>query len=163
MLDFEVQRFTRVCAITQRDLKAGDVFFSVLIRDGAEIVRQDVAADAWSGPPEECLAWWKAEVPDPKARKMHWAPHDVMLHYFADTEGKPEQLDVRYVLALLMIRRRIFRLEESESDQQGRATMIVFCPRNDQEYRIDVVEPTEERSREIQQLLSQLLVDAIGK
>lgn len=162
VVDFEVQKFTRVCAKTEVELKAGDEFYSFLMREGASTVRKDVAATAWEGPPEECLGWWKSEVPDPKSKKLHWAPHDVMLHYFADTEGQPEQADVRYILALLMIRRRIFRLEETETDDDGRDVMVLYCSRNESEYNVPEVSMTPERATEIQALLSELLVDAGG-
>jgi len=163
VLDFEVQRFTRVCAKTERDLTPGETFFSYLIRDGSETVRKDVAADAWTGPPDDCLAWWKSEVPDPKSKKMHWAPHDVMLHYFAETEGKSAESDVRYILSLLMIRRRIFRLEETETREQGQEVMVLYCSRNETEYEVPVVKISAERASEVQVLLSQLLVDAGSK
>ena len=163
MLDFEIQRFTRVCSKTQRELKPGDEFYSYLVHLGAETVRKDIVADQWKGPPEECLAWWKSEVPDLKSTKMHWAPHDVMLHYFAETEGKPEAADVLYVLALLMIRRRIFRLELTETDDQGNETMILYCSRNETEYQVQVVQISRERAKEVQSLLSQLLVDVGSK
>ena len=160
MVDFEVKRFTRVCAKTEVELKAGDEFYSFIVRDGSETVRKDVAAASWDGPPEDCLGWWKSEVPDPKSKKLHWAPHDVMLHYFADTEDQPEQADVRYILALLMIRRRIFRLEETETGDDGREVMLLYCSRNETEYKVPEVAMTPERAKEIQALLSELLVDA---
>jgi hypothetical protein len=163
VLDFDVQRFSRVCAVTQRELVPGDAFYSVLIRDGGGVVRQDIFSDAWTGPPDECLGWWKSEVPDPKNKKLQWAPHDVMLHYFAETEDKLDQKDVRYVLTLLMVRRRIFRLEETETNADGREEMILFCPRTENEHRVEVVSVGQQRAREIQELLAQLLVDAGGK
>ncbi len=86
-----------------------------------------------------------------------------MLHYFAELEDQVDQADVRYVLSLLMIRRRVFRLEETETDDEGHETMILFCPRNENEYRVDVTTVSQDRVREIQDLLAQLLVDAAGK
>ena len=162
MLDFDVKKFTRVCAKTDRELKAGDVFYSYLVRDGSETARRDVCEQAWDGPPDECLGWWKSEVPDPKSTKMNWAPHEVMLHYFGETEDKPDQADMRYVLALLMVRRRIFRLEESKTQEDGTETLTLFCSRNDTEYEVPVVEVTSERAAELQTLVSELLVD-VGK
>ncbi len=162
MLDFDVQKFTRVCAETDRELKAGDIFYSYLLRDGGETVRRDVSAKAWKGPPEDCLGWWKAEVPDPKSKKLHWAPHDVMLHYFTETEEKDDQADLRYVLALLMVRRRIFRLEESQTNDDGVEMLTVYCSRNETEYEVPVVDVTAERATELQALVSELLVD-VGK
>ena len=51
-MDFEVQKFTRRCATTERELAAGEVFYSVLIAQGADVVRRDYAEESWEGPPE---------------------------------------------------------------------------------------------------------------
>lgn len=163
MLDFDIQKFTRVCARTGRELGPGEAFYSYLQRDGAETVRQDVCVEEWEGPPAGCLAWWQSEVPDPKSKKVHWAPHDVMLHYFRETEGDRAKQDVRYVLTLLMIRRRIFRVEATETDDDGREIMSLYCARNETEYRVPVIPVADERIEAIQRLLSELLVEVGSK
>ena len=157
MLDFEVQRFTRRCCQTEEPLEPGAVFFSALIADGANVVRKDYGQQSWQGPPEGTIGWWKSRVPDVHSSKMHWAPNDVILHYFEQIEGDDSKADMRYVLALLMIRRRIVRLEETEFDDQQRETFVLYCPRNEREYRAAVVSPTPERTREIQNELADLL------
>jgi hypothetical protein len=157
MLDFDVQRFSRRCAKTERDLQPGETFYSVLVAEGSDVVRYDYAADAWEGAPESALGWWKARVPDAQSRGMHWAPNDVMLHYFEELTQRADRLDERYVLALLLIRRRIVRLENSQEDDQGREVMVLYCPKNEREYRVPVVSPEGDRIRLIQQELARLL------
>ena len=49
-LDFEIQRFTRRCAATDRPLEPGELCYTVLEVEGAEVVRKDFAASAWTGP-----------------------------------------------------------------------------------------------------------------
>ncbi len=157
MLDFEVQRCTRRCAKTDRELKPGETFFSVLTAASGAVVRADYSAETWEGPPEGAVGWWKSQMPDPSAKKLHWAPNDVMLHYFEQLDGHDDKVDVRYVLALLLIRRRIVRLEETEKDEQGREVLVLHCPRNENEYRVPVVMPDDQRAHEIQAELAQLL------
>jgi hypothetical protein len=91
------------------------------------------------------------------ARKMNWAPNDVMLHYFQQLEQQAGQQDMRYVLALLMVRRRILRLEDAETDDAGQEHLVVFCPRNEVEYRVPVVNPDAQRIDEIQDELAKML------
>lgn len=157
MLDFEIQRCTRRCAKTDRELKPGETFHTVLVAEAAEVVRYDYSEEAWDGPPDDAIGCWKSQMPEPNARKVNWAPNDVMLHYFQQLEGQDDKEDVRYILTLLMIRRRILRLEETETDPTGREFMMVFCPRNETEYRVPVVTPGRERAQEIQEELVQLL------
>jgi hypothetical protein len=163
-LDFEIQRCTRRCAATDQELKPGDVCYSVLEVRGAEIVRKDYSAKAWGGPPAEAFSWWKARVPEPNARRIKLAPNDVLVELFEQTAGQPESDDMRYVLALLLVRRRVFRLESSEVES-GKPiapgdvqTMTVFCPKRETTYEVRAVMPNDNRVDEIQRQLSELLV-----
>ena len=157
MVDFEVQRSSRKCAATEREFKGGEFFFSVLIPEGSEVIRQDYCEEAWEGPPEDSLGWWRSQMPDDKSKKANWAPNDVMMHYFESLKDQEEKQDLRYVLTLLMIRRRILKLEDSEQDEQGRDQLVVFCTRNENEYKVPVVDPDGPRIKAIQDELGQLL------
>ncbi len=157
MLDFEIQRCTRKCFASERELRPGETYFSALVQHGAEIQRRDYAAEAWTDPPEGTIGWWKSQMPGAGAKKMHWAPNDVMLHYFEQLADVADKQDVRYVLALLMIRRRVVRQEHTETDERGNEVLVLFCPRNEQEYRAVVALPAAERVQEIQNELARLL------
>jgi hypothetical protein len=157
VLDFEIQRCTRQCVVAERELKPGEPFYSVLIQDGAKIIRQDYSLDAWEGPPENAFGFWKSEMPDPSARKLHWAPNDVMRHYFRQLVDGDENKDTAYVLTLLLVRRRLMRLEDTEQDEQGREVLVVYCPREEMEFRVPVVEPDAQRIQQIQEDLAKLL------
>ena len=157
MLDFEVQRCTRKCCETDVILQPGDEYYSVLVAQGAHVVRKDYCAAAWPGPPEGTIGWWKSQVPDIRSQKMCWAPNDVILHYFEQLEDEEAQADMRYVLALLMIRRRIVRLEETLREGEGEEVFVLYCPRNEREYRVPVSPLTPQRVEEIQNQLAELL------
>jgi hypothetical protein len=183
MLEFEVQRCTRRCAKTQRELQPGELFYSELVAEGGQVVRYDYAAEAWSGETEHNVGWWKSRVPGPSSARAHWAPSDVMLHYFEELESLPDKRDERYIMALLLLRRRIVRLEETpsaappgkgaaadratqaparvEGGPMGAAssageTLTLYSPRNEREYQVAVVLPTPARIREIQDNLTRL-------
>ena len=156
-MDYEIQRFTRHCAKTGRELKPGEIFFSTLAAEGARVVRQDFAADAWQGPPEGVLGWWKSQVPTESAHKVHWAPNDVMLELLEQWEHDPTKLDSRYVLSLLLVRRRVLRLEETETTETGEEVTVLFCPRREATYRVASVLPDNQRAAEIQEELGRLL------
>ena len=156
-MDYEIQRCTRCCAATGRELAPGEEFYSALVEEGTELVRYDYSPEAWNGPPEGAVGSWKSQMPGPDARRMHWAPNDVMLHYFEQLDEQPDKQDVRYVLALLLVRRRVMRLEETEHDEEGREVLLLYCPRREATYRVPAVTPHESRVDEIQEELAKLL------
>ncbi|MBN2578693.1 MAG: hypothetical protein JXB10_06845 [Pirellulales bacterium] len=156
-MDYEVQGFTRHCHASGREFAPGEWYYSVLMTEGAESKRYDYAADAWQGPPEGAVGWWKSQVPDRTVKKKHWAPNDVMLCFFDELTDQSDRLDVRYVLTLLLVRRRVFRLEEEKRDAEGREVLSVYCPRRETAYAISAVLPSPERIEQIQQELAALL------
>ncbi len=156
-MDYEIQRCTRHCATTGRELAPGEAFYSVLRAEGADLLRLDYGSDAWQGPPEDAIGWWKSQIPDRSTQRKHWAPNDVMLQFFDELAEQPDKQDMRYVLALLLVRRRVMRLEESEVDEQGREIVVLYCPRRDATYRLAVATPSPSRADEIQEELAKLL------
>jgi hypothetical protein len=160
MTDFEVQRCSRKCAKTERELQPGETFYSALVPepDSAGLRRIDFAGDAWVDPPEGTIAWWKSQIPGAGNKRAHWAPNDVILEYFQLLDGDPTKVDVRYVLALLMVRRRIARWEDTEADERGQEIMILYCPRQELEFRVAVQVPSAARIAEIEEELSRLLI-----
>jgi hypothetical protein len=156
-MDYEVQRATRHCSASGRELVLGEPFYSVLVAEGANVRRYDYAVDAWAGPPPGAIGWWKSQVPDRSAQRRHWAPNDVMLHFFDELAEQPDRQDMRYVLALLLVRRRVLRLEETETSAEGREVLLLFCPRRDATYKVPAVVPQRQRIDEIQEELARLL------
>jgi hypothetical protein len=159
-MDYELGRSTRKCAKTGRELAGGEMFYSVLIAQGSRVVRQDYAADAWEGAPTGVVGWWKSHIPaaDSKIKKPHWAPNEVMLQLFDELAEQPHQADMRYVLALLLLRRRVLRLEDTEQDDSPGEALLVYCPRRQTEYKVPVIMPDGGRTEEIQRDLARLLL-----
>ena len=128
MLDFTVQRFTRRCHQTERDLQPGETVYSVLIPQEAQVIRRDYSLEAWTGPPEDAIGWWRSKVEEGKDAnappKVEQAPDEALWSYLHSLSDQPENEDVRYILALLLVRRRLARLENTENDEFGREILV---------------------------------------
>src|SRR4051812_33027484 len=103
-MDYEHVRSTRRCATTGRELAPGETFYSVLIAEGAKLVRHDYAAEAWEGPPENAVGWWKSRLPGREVKRVLWAPNDVTLDLLEQLADDSAHADMRYILALLLVR-----------------------------------------------------------
>lgn len=156
-MDYEIHRAARQCAATGRELAEGETFFSVLVPQGHGWQRLDYAADAWPGPVEGALGWWQARMPSRESKRARLAPNDVLLEYFQELLQQPGEEDAQYVLALLLVRRRILRLEDTQTDPAGQSVLELYCPRDEGTYRVAERTLDDARSDEIQTRLSQLL------
>ncbi|MBL8827060.1 MAG: hypothetical protein JNM18_08745 [Planctomycetaceae bacterium] len=157
MTDFEVERCTRHCAASGRPLVEGEDFFSVLLPDGTQLKRLDYAVEAWPGPPAEAIGWWKSKMPTSDHKQPKLAPSEILLKLFTELENVPDQRDLRYVLSLLMIRRRILRLEDTIPDEHGGELMMLYCARDESTHHVPIVLPDAARAEQIQDQLAKLL------
>jgi hypothetical protein len=80
-----------------------------------------------------------------------------MLNFWDELADQPDKQDMRYVLTLLLIRRRVFRLEEETHEAGSREMLVVYCPRRETTYQVPVVTPEQTRVDQIQEELAALL------
>lgn len=156
-MDYEIQRSTRHCTISGREFAPGETYYSVLVAEGVDLKRYDYSVEAWPGPPPEAVGWWKSQVPDQTAARKRWAPNEVMLQFWDELAEQPDRQDMRYVLTLFLVRRRVFRLEEEKHDAQDRESLVVYCPRREATYEVPAVTPEPARVDQIQAELAALL------
>jgi hypothetical protein len=156
-MDYEVQRSARRCTASGREIAPGEKFYSVLMVEGADLRRYDYAVEAWQGAPPGAVGWWQSQLPAAGVKRVHGAPNDVLLQFFDELAEQPDKQDMRYVLALLLVRRRVFRLEEDQRSSPGGELLVLHCPRRDATYEVPVIIPDQARVDEIQEELARLL------
>lgn len=159
MLDFDVKRCTRRCATTNTEFAPGSKYYSVLEAEGPEVVRRDYSKDAWQGPPVTAIGWWESHVPVEGATKPKLAPSEVALELFDRWRDDSDQQDAVYILALFLIRKRVFRFAETTftTVQSEGEILRIYCASRAAEYDVPVMPVPSGRAAEIQQLLTELL------
>ena len=155
-MDLKLHRPQTTCATTGRPFAPGEMFYSALVRGAGSIARVDMAAEAWQGPPEHTIAWWRSRYPQAGVAGPTLAPADVLLDALESLEeGGDEPL--RYLLALQLVRRRVLRIvdEPAEADRGGGLTLV--CRKRDREYRVRPVDAAEVAADGVEGRLAALL------
>lgn len=135
-----IQPHTRVCAATGRPLSPGEKYHSVLLDEAGQFVRRDYSVEGWPGPPESCLARWTGKVPAAHQKRRLTFDDDLLmecLERLAD-ETEPSRLQFRYVVALLLLRRRRLKFDDVRR-VDGQEYMQLTCPRTGATF--DVFDP----------------------
>jgi hypothetical protein len=106
------------CAITGRILSETEEFFCALFEEGESFRRMDVCKEAWNGPPENCYCFFKTRVPTRQKRKRLFIDDQALTAFFVrlEPETEPVRMQFRFVLALLLMRKRLLRYEGSSSE-----------------------------------------------
>lgn len=140
---FEISRPTGRCFVTERDLAPGEPIVVALVErdatdDAGGFERLDVAADAWEALPDDArgagrkalpdrriFAWWRATQPEPGAKPLIALDDDGLLDLFeelglaehAESDAqRASRLAFRFVLTLILARKRLVRMERSGTD-----------------------------------------------
>jgi hypothetical protein len=151
MTDYQIQPNTRRCAATGRELRPGEKFYTALLEEGDKFLRKDYSSEAWHGPPAGAFSFWSGRVPAQDTDKRARIDDDMLVDCFQRLEGatEPSRVSFRFVVALLLMRRKRFKFEEARSDQ-GLEILTVRCVRTG--VRHEVVNPrlTEAQMAEVQ-------------
>jgi hypothetical protein len=157
MIEFEFKRPTRRCTATERDLRNGEEYYSVLTESSdGELIRQDYSTGAWQGPPTDCVGWWKARIPDLERGRVYWAPPAVLLAVFEHALQHPAQAGLTYVMALLLVQRRILQWRDSR-DSEVQRWMLLHEPKQKRDYEVPEVVLQTAEIQELQQALAEKL------
>jgi hypothetical protein len=158
MTEYQIQPNTRRCAVTGRELRAGDKFYSVLLEQGGQLLRQDYSSEAWQGPPHGSFSFWAGHIPAGEQNQRAPIDDELLLDCLQrlENENEPARINFRYVVALLLMRRKRLRFEEArtEGDQE---ILMLRCPRTRNTYRVRNPQLSEEEMAAVQDEVFQVL------
>lgn len=128
---FRLSGPTGRCAATNRVLPPGEVYMALLCdaRDDDGWVRHDFSLDAWrdgARPDAPIIAAWRATMPTGHAASRPKLDEAELLDLFEQLAETTErsQIIFRYVLALVLCRRRVLRYEGTSATPHGPAIIV---------------------------------------
>ena len=121
MTPYQIQGPARICSITGRELKPGERFYSALLDEAGQLLRKDFASDAWKEPPTGSIAFWTGKIPTSDRPVKPIINEELLLDCFEHlTETQdPKQQNFRYILALLLMRKKRLRFEDLRKHEDG--------------------------------------------
>jgi hypothetical protein len=137
MMDYQIQANTRRCAATGRELRPGERFYTVLLDQDGKFVRQDYSSEAWQGQPAKAFSFWAGRVPAADESRRPRIDDELLMDCFRRLDGQlePQRVNFRYVVALLLMRRKRLKFEEARVEH-GQEVLRLRCARSRQQYEV---------------------------
>ncbi|MCA9132198.1 MAG: hypothetical protein KDA45_03555 [Planctomycetales bacterium] len=160
MVDYSISKCTRKCALSGRELEPGEKYYSVILPAGESVTRIDIAASDWTGAKPEAIGWWRSQMPEAAAKKARPAPNGVLLDTLSELLERPGQEALAYLLALLLIRRRVLHQEEQLDDEAAAEVPThwsLVCPADGRQWHLPLITPPVEMLPALQEQLKALL------
>jgi hypothetical protein len=158
MTDYQIQANTRRCAATGRELRPGEKFFSVLLDEAGKFIRHDYSSEAWQGPPPHAFSFWAGRVPADEANRRPRIDDELLVECFQRLEGQtdPDRVSFRYVVALLLMRRKRLKFEEAQVEG-GQEVLCLRCAKAHASYRVVNPRLTEQEMAAVQEEVFKVL------
>jgi hypothetical protein len=156
MADWKLSRRQPACVTCEHVFAEGERHFSRLEVTPEQLVRQDVCSRCWPAAPEEAWIWWRArrEAGRKSGLQVDW---DVLERIFGvlGTRVEAHFAELRYLLALLLVRKRRLLLVRATRVDDGEA-LVLRKPRRQEEQIVRAFDLPAERMDELRAELQKL-------
>jgi len=154
MSEWEVDKPFGQCYGTGRKIEYGEEYFGALVETGEGLQRRDFCADYWESQKPEVFCYWKTRLPQPGQKRQLFVDDQMLMAFFERLENETEQekIDFRFVLALILMRKRILKYDATrvEDDKEIWRLRIVG-----EKQTVEVVNPHLDEEQ-VEQLSSQI-------
>ena len=168
--DYAVGRPQGRCAVTGEPIEVGRPYFAALRETEAGFERLEFTPAAWADWPAEqkggLLAHWRGVMPSPQEGKRKLLVDDgILAELFRRLEGvvEPEKLAFRFMLGLILMRKKKLVFEGSSHDAAGREVWRMRFRKEEQSH--DLIDPKLDESQldEVGRQVGQILNGGIDE
>lgn len=156
--NWQMPRRSEACATCARAFEVGQALQAFLFTTPEGYERRDYCLDC--APPEaaEAVGSWKSRRPEPPPKKIRPFDREAIYAFFERLEDsdEPEKAQFRFVLALLLWRKKALKFVQSE-EQQGREFWRFVAPATGAEHNVIRPDLDEERVEQLSGQLERLL------
>jgi len=153
------------CVATGRAFQEGEEFYTVLFEDGDSFRRADYSLDAWQGPPEGSFCHFKSRVPIREKKRKLLVDDELLVNFFLrlSRETAPVRVRFRFVLALILMRKRLLKYQESVAEPDGEEVWTMILPRDQSPHRVVNPKMTDDQIEGVSRELTAILHGDAGQ
>jgi len=157
--EWEIKSRGEQCSATGRHFAEGESFYTLLFREKAGFRREDLCEEAFKGRDAKTqpFSFWRSKfeppAPPPPETLAKETAEDLLRRYIEDNE--PQHSNTRYILALMLERKRLLKQTDSQMDGNQRVLIYehsktgeVFVIR-DPQLRLDQIATVQEQVGEL--------------
>jgi len=157
MSDWEVNKPLGQCFGSGRKIEHGEEYFGALVVAEEGLQRQDFCAEYWESEKPDVFCHWKTKLPEPGQKKQLFVDDQMLMTFFERLarETDQEKIDFRFVLTLILMRKRLLKYDESRTEDGKEIWRLRIPGDRSAEGLVEVVNPHLDEEQ-IEQLSSQI-------
>ena len=154
MSDWEIKKTSGSCFGSEKQFVEGEEYYAALVEGAECLERRDYCAEYWESAKPVVYCYWKTKLPGQEEKRRVFIDEDMLMAFFerlAD-ERDQEKLNFRFVLMLILMRKRRLKYESSKKEGDKEFWRLRIVGENE---FTEVVNPHLDDAQ-IEQLSSQL-------
>ena len=158
-MEWKINKGSKGCILCNKEFCEEEEYYSALFDENDIFIRKDYCTSCWcKDKADELFSFWKTRLPKKDKPVQKFVNNEVFLDMFTRLEGKnePNQRNLRYVLALFLIRKKIFKLK-SFKKENGEEIITLYFPKENTEFNVFNPDLKDEEIEVITSEMSQLL------
>lgn len=157
MADWQVEKGRKMCSACEHEFEEREDYFGALIENSDSFTRDNYCLGCWKDTgKDDFFSYWKTRIPSSDEEpKRRFVDTEVIYMFFTkleDTESV-EKLLFRYLLCLILIRKRFLRLDNFLKEE-GSEYLQVWDRKQEKELKVLNPDATEEGLENAQKELS---------
>lgn len=164
-MEWNISKGASRCQSCERAFLEEENFYSTLCLESASFLRRDFCLECWKGQtPEGFFSFWKTRIPKKEEPRQRIVDNAVVLNFFLRLQEvtEPWAKNMRYVLGLFLLRKKLLKLKGQGKDEQG-TFMGLYNSEEDKTYKIHNADLTEEEIERINNEVLRLLDPTAGQ
>lgn len=140
MADWVINKPLGQCSGTGRPIEPGQEYYGALVEIDDGFERKDFSAEYWDEAKPEVFCFWKSKLADPDEKKELFVSDEMLMAFFErlGNETDQEKLNFRFVLALVLMRKRKLKYDASETVDGKEVWRLKVVGQKD---TVDVINP----------------------
>lgn len=118
MADWTINKPLGQCCGTGRAIEPGQEYFGALVESEQGLERRDYSVEYWESEKPGVFCFWKSRLADPDEKKELFVSDEMLMAFFERlaNETDPEKVNFRFVLALVLMRKRRLKYDATKMD-----------------------------------------------
>jgi hypothetical protein len=159
--EYNITKTTAVCTACGRQLQADEEFTATLKEAGEEFQREDFCPACWEsrGEKDTDVAVWRTHVPRAQEKKKVFVDDELLINFFErlGASEEPVKVNFRFVLALVLMRKRLLAYDRMERGEGGREVWTMHFRGTATPVQVVNPQMDEEKIAEVSRHLGEIL------
>ena len=161
--DYNISKHGGQCSRCEKALEPAAAIVTTIWEDDEDFLRKDFCAECWGSDAGEDgvkpFGVWHTKVPTPQEKKKLFIDDELLVNFFerlAD-EQEPARINFRFVLALVLMRKRLLIYDRSDTDADGEELWTMHLRGDDGKHMVVNPQMDEEQTAEVSEKLGEIL------